>query len=344
MRLYTKTLVLHNPGWDDYTSVLAWLGFLANATLSLLQDHYGYGRHIWDMTGDSFTSMSEFIWAQQILYNPVIFVTKLSILLLYLRVFKPSRVTFTALHAVLWANLAFYIIATFIEIFQCKPMRKIYLPLLPGSCINQRNSQIASGAINVISDVAILILPIASVWKLRVYRKGKIGLFLIFGFGLFACVASTFRLALFIRFTNKSDGTWTMYPVNLWSAAELACGIVCGCIPALPAFIRHVSSWRVKVIVTRITRSGPSFASSGQRSTGTAARAMGGSIGSPKVEKARIREQWEELDDLGYHPGDERRQVENGEVRPVWPQSKVATMETGKAKKEGYRSVDSYQL
>ena len=315
MRSYTKTLVLRNPGWDDYTSLLAWLGLIANATLTLLQDHYGYGRHIWDMTGNSFTSMSKLVWAQQILYNPVIFVTKLSILLLYLRVFKPSKTTFIALHVVLWANLAFYVAATFVEIFQCKPMRKTYLPLLEGSCMNQRDSQIASGAINVISDFAILLLPMASVWKLQVYKKGKIGLFVIFGFGLFACVASTFRLALFIRVPNKTDGTWTMYPVNLWSAAELACGIVCGCIPALPAFIRHVSSWRVKVIVTRKTRRGSSYASNRQRIAAAARGVTGESLRSPNVEKPRVRERWEELDDLEYQPGNAGRGREEAEVR-----------------------------
>ena len=37
-----------------------------------------------------------------------------------------------------------------------------------------------------------------------------------------------------------ADGTWALYPLTLWSTAEISCGIICGCLPALPAFVRHM--------------------------------------------------------------------------------------------------------
>ena len=61
---------------------------------------------------------------------------------------------------------------------------KIWLPLVPGTCVNQRAAQMTSGVFNVVSDFAILVIPIFSVWDLRLPQKKKLGLLAIFGTGL----------------------------------------------------------------------------------------------------------------------------------------------------------------
>ena len=108
-----------------------------------------------------------------------------------------------------------------------------------------------------------------------------------------------------------------------------------------------MSSWRVKVLITRNTRSGSSYVSSGQRSAAAAAGGvMGQSLRSPIVEKPRVRERWEELDDLEYQHGGDARGGERAEVRQVWPQSRLARMEqeqAAKGVKRGYNNVSSFQ-
>lgn len=120
----------------------------------------------------------------EIVYNPTIFFTKASILLLYLRVFKPVHRTSVILHIVLWANFTFYLAGIFYEAFQCMPINKAWLPLLPGHCADQIAAQIASAALNTFSDFVILVVPIANVCGLQLYKKGRIGLLTIFGFGI----------------------------------------------------------------------------------------------------------------------------------------------------------------
>ena len=112
------------------------------------------------------------------------FFTKASILLLYLRVFNPVRRTFIILHIVLWANFVFYFSGTFVEAFQCVPIEKAWLPLLEGNCFNQKAGQTASAAINTFSDFVILLVPIANVCGLQLYKKGRVGLIMIFSVGI----------------------------------------------------------------------------------------------------------------------------------------------------------------
>ena len=73
---------------------------------------------------------------------------------------------------------------TFFEAFQCLPIEKAWLPLLEGSCANQLAGHITSAAINTFSDFVILVVPIANVMGLQLYKKGRVGLLLIFGFGV----------------------------------------------------------------------------------------------------------------------------------------------------------------
>ena len=128
--------------------------------------------------------MCQLNYAICILYNPTILFTKASILILYLRVFNPVHRTVIILHVVLWANFTFYFTATFVEAFPCVPIRKVWYPLLEGHCFDQLAGQTASAAINTFSDFVILLVPIANIWGLQLYTKGRLGLLLIFGFGI----------------------------------------------------------------------------------------------------------------------------------------------------------------
>ena len=117
----------------------------------------------------------------QVIYCPIILVTKLSILLLYLRVFGPKRMIYIAIHLLLWANCLFYTAGL---IFQCNPIRKAWRTFLPGTCINQRAAQLASAVFNTFSDFAILILPMRAIWELKLPSGQKMGVLAVLGAGL----------------------------------------------------------------------------------------------------------------------------------------------------------------
>ena len=114
---------------------------------------------------------------------------KLSILLQYLRIFAPSRKgafpLFLAIHACIWSLTLFYVIDTFFLIFICTPREKIWNPLMKGGhCFDGSASYKASGVFNVLSDFAILIVPMPTLWNLQMSLKKKLLTMGVFATGL----------------------------------------------------------------------------------------------------------------------------------------------------------------
>ena len=138
--------------------------------------------------------------AVEITYCLVICITKVSILLLYLRMFSPSRTVCIIIHVNLWANVLFYTAGFFVEIFECVPREAIWNPRHGHSgtyydpwdggktgtykCVNQDLLEVVSAVFNLLSDFAILLLPISTVWYLQMRMKKKVAVLVVFATGL----------------------------------------------------------------------------------------------------------------------------------------------------------------
>ena len=184
IRLYTKWRVLHSLGRDDWTSIVAFLGLITYGVLFFATDHYGDGRHLWNVTVRNFIHYAFLNNASAVVYSVTILFAKLSILLLYLRVFSPARRVRIAIIVVILANVTFYVIAMFVEIFQCRPRKKIWYPWIEGKCIHQIAAQITAAVWNTVSDFVILIVPLNTVRALNIKKAAKIGTIAIFATGL----------------------------------------------------------------------------------------------------------------------------------------------------------------
>ncbi|KAJ4356387.1 uncharacterized protein N0V89_004420 [Didymosphaeria variabile] len=97
---------------------------------------------------------------------------------------------------------------------------------------------IIGAVVNFISDVSILVLPIWKVWQLQLSTAKKIGVTSIFATGLFACVASIMRLVATTRFIANQNDVTLLVPAALWAEGEITGGIICGCLPSVPAIFR----------------------------------------------------------------------------------------------------------
>jgi hypothetical protein len=119
-----------------------------------------------------------------ILYNPAIFFSKLSILLLYHRIF-PSK-TFTR---ILWAVgafiLAYTITSSMVNLLQCVPIEANWNPKAAATakCVKFGSELIALSTINAVTDLVLLVLPMPLLWRLHVNLKRKIQLMGMFALG-----------------------------------------------------------------------------------------------------------------------------------------------------------------
>ncbi len=135
------------------------------------------------------------------------------------------------------------------ENFHCIPFRKIWDLTVPGTCYNWTYGLLIASIINVVSDVAIFILPQAVIWKLNMSRRRKIGLSFIFTLGLLyvntpfphsilnrkyvadnrhdrGCVAATIRLAQTVKFVKSDDKVYNVSAMTLAATAEMTCGFI----------------------------------------------------------------------------------------------------------------------
>lgn len=173
----------------------------------------------------------------QIIYGPIIFVTKLSIFLLYLRIFAPSTrsKTHIFIQVLIWVNLLFYTANTIVKIFECTPRSKIWDRGTPGICVNINSLIMTAAVFNVLSDFIILLLPIACVWRLQMKLTKKLATSAVFAAGALyvsfprvsphnthaietsGCVSSIMRLVASVSNESMRDKTFDWFPEFLWT-------------------------------------------------------------------------------------------------------------------------------
>lgn len=92
---------------------------------------------------------------------------------------------FIATHTVIWSLFIFYFVNTIFGIVLCSPREKIWnLLITTGHCFNTNAPAEATGIFNIISDLAILLLPVVPIWKLKMPLKKKLMIAAIFATGI----------------------------------------------------------------------------------------------------------------------------------------------------------------
>jgi hypothetical protein len=109
---------------------------------------------------------------------------KFSILIFYRRLF-PGRGFLIALLSVGGFVLAWWITNVTITFLQCRPFAYHWDKTIPeGKCLNTFATLVSLAILNMITDVAILSLPVTRVWKLQMpihQRLAVIGIFMLGG-------------------------------------------------------------------------------------------------------------------------------------------------------------------
>lgn len=80
--------------------------------------------------------------------------------------------------------LSFGIALIFQAFLLCRPFAKNWDLLLPGTCGSVKESFFSDGIINIVIDLAMIILPIPMVWQLQMSQKRKIALTVVFALGI----------------------------------------------------------------------------------------------------------------------------------------------------------------
>ena len=135
-----------------------------------------------------FLPTNKLLYIVSIFYSPTAFFAKVSILFQYSRIFNPTGrgnlSLFLAIRITMISIFVFYFVRMFLDIFQCSPIEKSWnKSITTGHCYDFYAAYKASGIFNVVSDFAILIMPIPCVWNLHMPLRKKLLTSSVFALG-----------------------------------------------------------------------------------------------------------------------------------------------------------------
>lgn len=180
---------------------------------------------------------------------------KTSILVFYLRLSKNTQ---RVLRVASWIVLAIVNVAgtvlTLMNIFQCSPVKASF-SLYQGQakCIPLLTEFVCSAPVNIVTDLAILALPIPVLTGMRLPQRQKYILVFTFSLGIFVTIVDVVRIYYLQQaisnapttpssdpsaiFGDSPDFAWNASLSLMWSAVEVNVGMICACIPTLKPLI-----------------------------------------------------------------------------------------------------------
>lgn len=224
-RLLGRFLLGVGLGTDDWTMIAAFFAYGAEVGTSLGMVLNGFGQHVFWLspyqiiislkayTTYPFTQTEantiKFFYVAELFYIVSNTLTKLSLLLFFLRIF-PNR---TFRHQVQIVSL--FVVLTGVALlialtFQCTPVSGYWLNWsLPAdqqsSCIDSYAVLYAGSGLSIFQNILILILPISTLWRLELSSRRKINVLLMFSMGSGVVVFSFLRLPSLIQLKSGND-------------------------------------------------------------------------------------------------------------------------------------------
>ncbi|KAI0185567.1 hypothetical protein EV127DRAFT_485004 [Xylaria flabelliformis] len=244
LRMYVVFIKIKQPHLGDYLMPLGYVSFLLVSLGSIRRlSKVGLFIHQWNVLGRDIEPYLKTILVGDEFWILGICLIKSSILIEWYRLFSPvpARTVFTiSCLALLTVNVLSYVGLLITLNLNCRPFERIWNKAIQGSCIDLRTIHLVAATINLILNVAILLLPQRIIWKLQLSFPKRIGISTVFTIGILAAIASAFLIIAISAWRMSSDMTYHYSGVALWAIAEMTCGILVFCVPVVPRFYQDL--------------------------------------------------------------------------------------------------------
>ncbi|KAL7931949.1 hypothetical protein V8C35DRAFT_308954 [Trichoderma chlorosporum] len=230
LRMLTRYFHTKSWGADDALIVAALA--LACCMTAAYNGEAGNGFGLHSNQIDNHHKILAFKWffVAQILYKVTTCLTKMSLGMLYLRIF-PDRKFRLAVISVMAVTAAYTLAAVLLTIFACKPIEKSWNKALPGVCVNSISIWYSTSVLNIITDLLIIVLPLNEIRRLQLPMMKKLLLGGLFSLGVFVIACTVIRMITVSPQTTASDQTYYQAVSNSWTFVETNVGIICSCLP-----------------------------------------------------------------------------------------------------------------
>lgn len=192
----------------------------------LVMAHFGEGYHSWEVTKEAYREIMrvrrsrnlprrnlvltfyQWLYIGSVIYCPTAYFTKVTLLLLEVRVFSAFKQVAKAIRVFIIVTLLLYTPIMFVKAFICTPIAAAWdLDVKQSNCLNQRKVFLSDMCLGVLTDIIILILPLPLTYSLQMPLRTKIKVVALLSAGGVATGVSIFRLYEAVLFLDPTDPT-----------------------------------------------------------------------------------------------------------------------------------------
>ncbi|RDW77796.1 hypothetical protein BP6252_05849 [Coleophoma cylindrospora] len=247
LRVYVRTRITANIGWDDAFMVIAMLINIADTGFTFHGIAIGSGKTFQQFIPVSAVALKS-IFFGELLYIPVVMFAKLSIGTFLLRLIR-DRTQQNIIYSVLLVNVLFSITYFFLVLFQCLPVSVYWhITQQAGKCMPKGIFTAASYCHSVLiatTDLLFATLPIFMVWKLKMNLAMKFSVAGLLSTGAAAGISTLIRIPFIKTLGDDNPLTFisTAMTLILLTCVESGLAIVVGNLAALrPLFIKFLGT------------------------------------------------------------------------------------------------------
>ncbi|KAI4137181.1 MAG: hypothetical protein L6R39_007432 [Caloplaca ligustica] len=227
LRIASKRIA-HNPfGIDDWLLIIALLVYFTAEVLVVRSDILG--RQASSPEDNLYRTYLKYVYIYSVFYFVVIALVEVSILLFYRRIFFPSHYLWSSA-VLIGIAIAWFITGLVIEIgYPSHPIGYYFAGSAETTFhINYLKFWLAMAVIEVVLEIAILVLPIRAVSKLQLSLKKKLLCTSIFALGGFVIITGIIRIVKVYKVTGVEVD---LTQGDIWLNVHLGTAIICACLP-----------------------------------------------------------------------------------------------------------------
>ncbi|KAL5041752.1 hypothetical protein BDW71DRAFT_211857 [Aspergillus fruticulosus] len=227
LRLFTRLRLVCAPWWDDWFLVFALLTDYAFFGVLIAEDDNGMGKPKASLTPAQYRNQLVLLWISVPLYNLSLNLTKVSMVLMYMRLF-PSRNYQIILKILLGLVVGTGLYMVFGTLFICVPVHTFWDRVnMAENCVSQAVVWYLTAALQIAGDLTLVILPMPKLVTLHIPTKQKACLIMVFALGLFVVATSAARFGALVTLVQSDDLLQLNGLVATWSFVEANVAIVC---------------------------------------------------------------------------------------------------------------------
>ncbi|KAI8634024.1 hypothetical protein F5Y19DRAFT_197042 [Xylariaceae sp. FL1651] len=240
-RLFSRFRGPRRIFWDDGFIILAWTLVLLTAIVWNFITPYLYEFFSVETSGEIpppfFVMHTEQYYTGQLIILVFFYTSLWSVKLSFLMFFNRLGEN-VAIHRYHWWPVFALTVATYVVCIGAIQYKCLARPLeeIVANCSSAANIDFTlvtlkvNCALDIITDVSILTIPISLIWNVRIRWEKKLALMGIFSLVLVTISFAIVRVVVVSKLTRQPDVSW----LYLWSSIEQSIAVIVACLSAFP--------------------------------------------------------------------------------------------------------------